>query len=129
MGLLFKAALQNRKHLVLLVITMISMCCYSMASLFEIFALGVVAKSGPEFFELFAPLQNDKLKIESVVTKEEFLSRWQQLDPEDKGYVTPAEATTFLNEHRVNPDRLGQAITYLDKRFSIRENIWNLVFF
>ncbi len=129
MGLLFKAALQNRKHMVLLVVTMISMCCYSMASLFEIFALGVVAQRGPEFFELFAPMQGDKLEIQSVVTRDELMHRWQQLDPEGKGYVTPSEASGFLDRHRKNPDRLGRAINYLDSKFSVRANIWHLVLF
>ena len=129
MGLLFKAALQNRKHMVLLVVTMLSMCCYSMASLLEIFALGVVAKSGPEFFELFAPMQNDKLKIEPVITQEDLLRRWQQLDPEGKGFVTPVEASSFLDQHRANPDRLGQAINYVDAKFNVRGSIVNLVIF
>jgi len=46
MKLLFKTAIQDRRHLTLLLITLLSMCFLTFASQIEMFALGIITKSG-----------------------------------------------------------------------------------
>lgn len=92
---LFKTAFKNRKHRFILILTLFAMCALTVASQLEIVAVGIITKRGPDFFELFGPIENDKLKTTQVVTKSEFEARWQQLDTDDKGYVTVNEVERF----------------------------------
>ena len=53
MKLLLKTVLQNRRHYLLMVFTLISMLSMTIASQLEILSIGVLTNSGSDFFKLF----------------------------------------------------------------------------
>ena len=57
---LLQTALSERVNRRILVFIVFLMCLLTMASQLEIFALGMITKKGPNFFELFAPIQERK---------------------------------------------------------------------
>lgn len=125
MRLLFRIAFKNHKHKMLLILTVMAMCMLTMSTQLEIFALGVITKKGPDFFELFAPLKNGKLDRSDVVQHDQIESRWSEIDQEDKGYITKAEATQYLQKWR-NKDFVDQVIGKLNEILPIDGNIKNL---
>jgi ABC-type multidrug transport system fused ATPase/permease subunit len=125
MRLLFRIAFKNQKHKLLLIITMISMCLLTLATQLEIFALGVITKKGPDFFELFAPIENQKLQRADIVYREAIEDRWDQIDEENKGFITKLEAVDYLSKWK-SANFIDQVIAKLDNVFAIDGNIKNL---
>ncbi len=128
MKLLLTAALQNRTHLLLLIYTVIGMCLFTLASQLEVFSIGVMTKKGPDFFELFAPMEGGQLAKVEQVEASTAQARWKELDPQNKGVITKQEAADFVRAHG-SPDRVGQAIQYADSWFNFNGNIANLALF
>lgn len=127
---LFKAAFTSRKHLILVVITMISMCLLTVATQMEIFALGVITKGpsgGPDFFELFAPIENGEIVPQSNVTYTQLQTRLQELDPTQQA-VTREQAAHFIEQYK-NQDLVSNLIGRMNEIFPISENLTNLAYF
>ena len=59
---LFQTASLSRKHRLLWCLTIIAMILLTFASQLEIVALGIITRKGPDFFELFAPVEDGKLQ-------------------------------------------------------------------
>jgi ABC-type multidrug transport system fused ATPase/permease subunit len=125
---LFLAAFRNRSHAILLGIMILSMCLLTFATQLEIFAIGVISRKGPDFFELFAPEKNGSLVKSDTITKEQLDIRWKELDAEDKGTVTVREATRYMDRWK-SGDLLDRGIRILEKIFPITESIRNLALF
>ncbi|MBS4168518.1 ABC transporter ATP-binding protein [Parachlamydia sp. AcF125] len=129
MKFLFKAALANRKHLFLMIFTMVAMCLVTVASQLEMFALGVITK-GPasiEFFELFAPVRNGQLAANHEVTFEQMQERWRELNPSKEG-LTRQEAENFVEQHK-KKDLISSLLGKLNQIFPISKNLTNLAYF
>lgn len=122
---LLRIALGDKRNRFLIVFTIIAMCFLTMASQLEIFAVGVITKKGPDFFELFAPASDGKLKTVQEISKADLDARWSQLDRGDKGYVTTADASYFLR-HVDQRDIIQSAIDALNKVFPVADNLKNL---
>lgn len=125
---LFYTAFHNHKHRFLLILTVVAMCLLTLASQLEIFALGVITKKGPDFFELFAPIESGELTRTDKVTKEELEQRWTMMDPQRKGIVTKSEATQFLKQWG-KQDFIATVTTKLNALFPLSENLKNLALF
>jgi ABC-type multidrug transport system fused ATPase/permease subunit len=128
MKLLFKTAFQNHKHRALLFLTILTMCLLTFASQLEIFAVGVITKKGPDAFELFAPVKEGKLIKSNVITKEDFKIRLDQLDTENKGFITTQDTSRFLSNNKKN-DFIERTIILLNTIFPISENLSHLAVF
>ncbi len=128
MKLLFQLALKNHQHRLLLGITILAMCFLTIASQLEIFALGIITKKGPDFFELFAPMKEDKLQKVRKITWEEVVQRWKEIDPEGLGYVTPNETAQFLL-HANSGNFIDRVINRINDIFPISGNLANLALF
>lgn len=128
MRLLLKTALFNKKHHFLLVITLISMCLLTFASQLEIFALGIITKKGPDFFELFAPVKDGRLQPSQIVNWNDIVSRWPEMDPEHKGFVTVQETTNYLVQYK-GGDLIGNLIYYVDQLIPISNSLGYLAIF
>jgi len=127
MKLLFKTAFQSRQHTSLLLITVVSMCLLTFASQLEIFSLGVITKSGPSFFELFAPVENGKPARVDTITEKQVLEKWHQIDTQKNGAITLDEANTYLS--RTNGrDIIAQGIQFINHYLPINGNVRNLAF-
>lgn len=125
MKLLLKAAFLNRKHYLLLVVTVFAMIMLTIGSQMEMLSLGVIAKTGPDFFTLFGKSKNGKLQPAPSLTLQEVENQWNTVAP--KGAITPREANIYISSH--GGGGLVQKITgFLDARFNIANNLARLAF-
>lgn len=122
---LLSTAFRTRKHRYLLCLTLLSMCLLTFASQLEIFSIGIITKKGPDFFELFAPIDHQKLQPADEVTKTALEERWNQIDQQNKGAVTKADASRFLSQWR-GRDLIDQVLRKLNQLFPISDSILNL---
>lgn len=70
MKLLLKAVLRHKKHLVLLIFSLLSILGLTITSQAEIFSLGLIAKTGPDTFLLFGKQENNVLVKRKELSKE-----------------------------------------------------------
>lgn len=122
---LFSIAFQHQRHRFLILLTLIAMCFLTVASQLEIFTLGVITKKGPEFFELFAPLENGGLKRAQKITYKELEQRFMMMDTSGQGVVTHEDASRFFAKWR-HKDFIESAMSYVDGFFNVTGNIMHL---
>jgi ABC-type multidrug transport system fused ATPase/permease subunit len=126
MGRLLKTAFRERKHRVLLFLTLISMCLLTVATQMEIFAIGVITRKGPDFFEVVAPVIDGKRA--GVITKAEFEESWKELDVNQTGQITPEDVTHYI-EVKKGGDLIGRAIDRMNRIFPISNDLKHLAIF
>ncbi len=90
MKLLFKAALRSRQHLTLLIGTILTLLCLTVANQLEMFSLGVISNTGADFFALFGSNQDN------AVTLSDVQSNWSKIDSEGTGAITKESATAYI---------------------------------
>jgi len=122
---LFQIAFQHNKHRLLIIFTLVTMCFLTVATQLEIFALGVITRKGPEFFELFAPIKDDAFQRTSKITKAELDQRFNAIDTAHSGVITKSEASNFYSQYR-SANFIDNTIGMLDKKFGITTNIISL---
>lgn len=118
---LFRIAFVHHRHRFLIILTLIAMCFLTVASQLEIFTLGVITKKGPEFFELFAPIDDGKLQRTQAITHQELERRFHEMDTSGKGVVTQEEASRFFAKWR-HKDFLETAMNYVDSYVNVTGN-------
>lgn len=128
MKLLFRTAFQNGKYKALLALTIVCMCLLTFASQLEIFTLGMLTKKGPDFFELFAPVQNEQLQKVDQITLAEVQTRWPEIAGSPDTPVTKEEAAQFLT-HWKNRNFVDQLINRLNAILPISGNLIYLALF
>lgn len=122
---LFRIAFQDHRHRFLITLTLIAMCFLTVASQLEIFTLGVITKKGPEFFELFAPIENGSLKRTQQITHQELEQRFQEMDLSGNGVVTQEDASQFFAKWR-HKDFIESAMSSVDSVFNVTGNVMHL---
>ncbi len=127
MKLLLKAALQNRRHLLLLCITFFGMVFVTAASQIEMFALGVMAKAGPDAFVLFADKKEGRLRAADKLSLSEVERTFHKISG-DKNELTLDEANAYVSEYKGH--NIVQRISlYLDQKFHIHSKLGYLALF
>src|SRR5437868_5470059 len=91
---LIRAAIQNRKHYFLLLFTMVAMFLMTLSSQVEILAIGVIARTGPDFFKLFGEEKEQKNEGSDEVKKSVVESRWADISNTD--VITKEQASKYL---------------------------------
>ncbi|MGA8164953.1 MAG: ABC transporter ATP-binding protein [Waddliaceae bacterium] len=124
---LFLAAFGNRKHWLLILFSVFAMCLLTLASQLEVLALGVITKSGPDFFELFASKKEGVLQKTDCISKKDLHTRWEEIATHDAGVITKEDAISFLSREH-SSDRIQQVINLVDRFFAISGNRIHLVF-
>lgn len=122
---LFGIAFHQRKHRYLIALTLVAMCFLTIASQLEIFTLGVLTKKGPEFFELFAPIEDGALQRTQTVSYQQLERRFQEMDASGTGVVTQEDASRFFAKWR-HKDFIESRMNDLDKIFNVTGNVKNL---
>ena len=123
MYLLFLSGLQNRKHLLLLIITVIGMCGFTIASQMEIGIFGVITNKGVDAFSLFG-----SEKEEGRIYKEEINKHWKSIDLDQKGYISKKD----IERYAVKKNKLSfldKVIAFVDHYLDISNDLINLVCF
>lgn len=125
MNRLFTIALSSRKYRLLLFITITAMCLVTFASQLEIFTVGVITRKGPDFFELFAPIKDGQLAKSDLISQEDLEKRFRQIDADDKGYLTKADAYVFIDKWKEG-DFIGSVMNRAGDYFPMTDNLRNL---
>lgn len=95
---LLKLVTKNPQHYFRMGMMLVAMCFLTLSSQMEVISLGILAQKGPNFFELFAPLENGSLNNTGTVTKEALNKRFDEIDEKNRGKVTQDDAIHFLSK-------------------------------
>lgn len=125
---LFQAALLGKQHRLLIVFTIIAMILLTFASQLEIVALGIITRKGPDFFELFSPIENGKIQKSQEISWQEMQTRFSQLDPNQTGQITKSDTTRFLAEYK-GADLVEKVTHAIDHWLPIGSSLKALAFF
>ncbi len=126
MKLLLMAALRNRKHLSLLIVTFLTLFALTIASQMEMFALGVLSNNGADFFSLFSPEKTEGVMQPDAISLDDIKSRWDAIDVEKTGAINKHQAAAYLSQkNEINP--LNWVIRKLSKHFEFANGIKSLV--
>ncbi|QVE48925.1 ABC transporter ATP-binding protein [Chlamydia crocodili] len=110
MKLLLKAVLRHKKHLTLLGFSLLAILGLTISSQAEIFSLGIIAKTGPDAFVLFARKENNRLLKAPQLSQEQILERWSDISP-NSDTITSAQAQAYIS-------RYGRGTTSITSRLS-----------
>ncbi len=123
MKLLLKAALLNRKHYFLLIVTVFAMFFLTLASQMEMFSLGVMAKTGPDFFTLFGKEKEGKLTSVPALSLEDVEQKWGKIA--ENGVVTQEGANAYIATHG-GMSIVQKVNAFLDAKFHISNDLKKL---
>jgi ABC-type multidrug transport system fused ATPase/permease subunit len=126
MKLLLRAAFLNRKHLVLLIVTLLMTILLTVSNYMEVLCLGVVTKKSPDFFQVFGPVEDGTLSKATEISKQDLDTRWAALDASGKGVVGTREVSQFVSNYKTS-DRIEQFLNTTDRYFQLTNNIPHLV--
>ena len=122
---LLQIAILKHGHRYLLSVTLAAMCLLTVASQLEILTIGLMTKKGPEFFELFAPIEGKTLKAANSVTQDQLDTRFQQMDFSGQGVVTRRDAMEFYQKWQ-KKNTIENVMYFFEKHFAITANIPHL---
>ncbi len=125
---LLKTALLAKQHRILILISLFSMFFLTLASQLEIVTLGIITQKGPDFFELFAPIEGNKFQKQNHVTWDEVQDRWKELDSNNSKLVTKDDARRFLSEIKGN-DLIDAVIQVVNRWIPIQTSLKALALF
>jgi ABC-type multidrug transport system fused ATPase/permease subunit len=123
MKLLLKLALANRKHYLLFFLTIISMFAFAISSQMEMFSVGIIAKTGPDAFMLFAKKREGLLQQAQEITLPDIEERWKELAPEGALNVEQAQQYLLKNSKQSLLSRIN---LFLEKNFHVGKDLKRL---
>jgi ABC-type multidrug transport system fused ATPase/permease subunit len=124
MKLLIRAAIQNRRHYALLIFTMVAMFFLTLSSQIEILAIGVIARTGPDFFVLFADDSSPDDQNDAVY-KSTIEKRWPEISDNDA--ITKKQATHYLSSKKKS-GLVYHVNAFLDQHFKLSKSLSRLAF-
>lgn len=125
---LIQTALLAHQHRMLIVCSIFAMIFLTLASQLEVVALGIITRKGPDFFELFAPIQNGELTRTDEIRWSDVQTRWQALDQTGSGIVTKEETARFFSQVK-GTDLIGQVIHEVNQWLPISNSLKALALF
>lgn len=118
MKLLLRAALLNRKHALLLLVTLFSLLLLTVVAQMEMLCLGVIAKPGPDAFALFGAKEHAH-----ELTLGDIQARWGEITGDgEKEVLTKQEAHAYLATHS-DGNLLQRILALLNSRFDVEHNL------
>ncbi len=99
------------------------MLCLTLASQIEMLSLGVIARTGPDFFTLFGKEADSKLETVEEVSKEDIAKRWSQIS--DSNVITQKDAGRYIARHG-NIGLVHRINAFLDSHFHISKDLKKL---
>ncbi len=125
---LFNTAILGKRLRILISFSIFFMILLTFASQLEIVALGVITKKGPDFFELFAPVQQGKLTKSESISWQDIENRWPELNPTTQNVVTREGTAQFLAQHKES-DLLSFVIKKINHVIPLSTSMLALAFF
>ncbi|EKE04634.1 MAG: hypothetical protein ACD_20C00036G0001 [uncultured bacterium] len=126
MKLLFKAALKNRKHFYLAVITITTLLFLTVANQMEMFGMGFLANTGADFFTLFSKDSKGRLRSNDYVTIDDVKEKWSKISSENKEVITKKDAAIYIAQ-RKDANLLNRLFRKISIRFNIDNNFMSLI--
>jgi len=126
MRLLIRAALRAKRHFSHLFLAISMLLLLTVASNLEMFGLGIITKTGADFFELFGSKKNDQVSLEEV------RDRWKEIDQGGKGVITKRDAVAYVSSRKEsNPLNMviKKCIRYFDMEAKGIEIVIGLLIF
>ncbi len=121
MKLLLQIAIRSRKHLSLLIGTLLTLIALTIASQMEMFALGILSNTGSDFFTLFSPEKDNKLISPNEISLQMVQEKWTEIDVNKTGEISKQDAAAYLaSKKEVNP--LNWVLNKAKQKFSISSN-------
>ena len=103
MKLLLKAAISAKSHLVLFLMTLLTLVIFTLSNQMEMLTLGVVSNTGADFFSLFQDKNDDSGAFEPrSVEFEQVKERWSEITGGEDKPLTQAGAVHYLARHNTN---------------------------
>jgi ABC-type multidrug transport system fused ATPase/permease subunit len=128
MHLLLKAALRNRKHLSLLIVTFLTLFALTIASQMEMFALGVLSNNGADFFSLFSSEHAVQTAgTPDAISLQDVQQQWGKINTAHDGVITKKEAVSYLAEHGKETNPLNWILCSIKQNFNFSNNVKALV--
>jgi ABC-type multidrug transport system fused ATPase/permease subunit len=125
MRILFKLLFQQRIYKIFFALSVLTMCLLTLASTLEMVALGVITRKGPDFFELFAPMENgEKVRTEQI-TKKDVDTLWNKISKEEGGAITFEDASLYMTKN-ASEDRIQKIVNFSDSIIPITGHPRNL---
>lgn len=121
MKLLLKATLRVKKHIALLVITMMTIIGLTISNQIEMATLGVLSDTGADFFSLFAS-KNKRGDKNNYVTFTEVQEKWGKIAKENKKIITQDEAQSFMNRKEVKIP-LPRLLYHIKQHLGLEKNL------
>ena len=118
---LLSIAFSKGAYRYLFVFTLIFALGFTIATQLEMFSLGIVARKGPDFFELFGSGSHP-----STVSYTEMQSRWSELDSQAKGVVSRDEVSQYMDAHKKG-GIIDRGIDAINRFLPINTSVWALV--
>jgi ABC-type multidrug transport system fused ATPase/permease subunit len=123
---LIKTACAKSHYVTLFIFTMLASLFFTLAGQLEMFSFGVISKKGADFFELFAPLEDNRLVPQNQVKKEDLVARFDAIDRDHTGIVTKDDASSFIAKH-VRQGAVDRGLQFINTILPIESNVWYLV--
>ncbi|MCE5294222.1 MAG: ABC transporter ATP-binding protein/permease [Chlamydiales bacterium] len=123
---LFKIACGKSHYVSLFIFSMVASLLFTFAGQLEMFSLGVITKKGPDFFELFAPLDKNHLTTTNAVHRDILELRFDAIDTSHSGVITKQDAENFVNAHK-KPGVINEALASINKYMPIETNVTYLI--
>jgi ABC-type multidrug transport system fused ATPase/permease subunit len=125
---LFQAVFKTSKIRGLIIFTILSMVLLTIASQLEIFGLGVITKKGPDFFELFAPVENGTLIPQDQVSISEVGLRWEAIAPGENSVITREDVLRYVSKYK-GGGVIDSLTNFINRYVPINENLVHLALF
>lgn len=119
---LIQAGLRSRKHWILLAFTLLTTIALTAANYMEVLALGLMTQRGADFFHVLAPMEEGHLRHTEEIAKEDYQTRWSELDPLDRGTITTQDVRVFLQEHH-GGNLVQRFLLELDRQWKLQSSL------
>ncbi|MDP1607927.1 MAG: ABC transporter ATP-binding protein [Chlamydiales bacterium] len=119
MRLLFLAALRNRKHWTLAILTLVTLFFLTIASHLEMFSVGVMANTGVDFFSLFEE-KKGKIALDEVERV------WAKIDRDGDGAISKQDAAVYMAKKK-NSNPLNWAMNRVASYLNFEEDFSLLI--
>ncbi|MBX9744030.1 MAG: ABC transporter ATP-binding protein/permease, partial [Chlamydiales bacterium] len=119
MKLLFLAALRNRKHWTLAILTLVTLFFLTIASHLEMFSVGIMANTGVDFFSLFEE-KKGKIALDEVERV------WSKIDRDGDGAISKQDAAMYMAKKK-NSNPLNWAMNRVAAYLNYEEDFSLLI--
>ena len=129
MKLLFWAAIRNSRHILLALLTLITLFFLSIADKLEVLSLGVIINNGADFFSLFSD-KNQKEPTDAI-SLQQVVDKWEKIDVQKKGEITKTDTAKYLASQKKGNlfNRYFYLISAkLDFQNHLKRLIWALIY-